>query len=627
VTATLPSLDEIRRELPALFAAEGVRNVHPHGHHLVCPLPTAEAVHAFVVAGQVPLLKSRLGQRERLMDRMDDDPLHYGWRPECWNDVARALAEFGEVLVLGGNRSMKTELGAWQVASSLVEKPESIWACLHMSEQSSIAIQQPRVHKYLPPEWRNIGREGDHTYVKFTRALGFPHKKFILPNGSLCHFFNYKQFRQDPGVFEGYEFDGVLADELIPQDCEETLRYRLVSRRGVLLETFTPMEGYTPTVSGWLAGARIVRTLPSELLRGQNVKDCPPGHMPYEIACVRPTSRVFFFHTQFNLYNPWDQMVKTIENEPPARVKIRAYGWPEKLVGTAFPKFKESVHVIRRAPQTSWSGLGMVPPSPWRAPGAVYPGIPMTGTNYVVADPGGTKNWFIKWYRCVSEPPWIVLYREWPPMSSYGSWAEMRPNIGNQGGLRFDGYPGPAQRCNFDPSILNYKRIVLESEGWTWDEQAGWTRGPATEEIWERWIDPRMGGAEVPSAEEGTSIISLMEDEQRDAKGRLIGPSMVWLSAPGGGRAIHNLQSLEIFNGWFHYDESAPVNVLNSPRFYVVDGCQQSIFAYKEYTGLDGEKGAMKDVVDPDWYLCKVDPQHVGEHAMDVRGAGGEDEE
>jgi hypothetical protein len=64
------------------------------------------------------------------------------------------------------------------------------------------------------------------------------------------------------------------------------------------------------------------------------------------------------------------------------------------------------------------------------------------------------------------------------------------------------------------------------------------------------------------------------------------------------------------------------VSALNAPRFYVVDACQQSIFAYREYTGIDGEKGAMKDVVDPDWYLCKVDPQHVGERDMDVRAAG-----
>jgi len=621
MTATLPSLDEIRRTLPNFFEAHGVRLEHPRGHHLVCPLPTAENVRGFAAIGQLPVLVERLRLREELMDKMDMDPLRHGWRPECWSDVSQALAEFGEVLILGGNRSMKTEIGAWTVVRDCVDKRDRIWACLHMSEDSSIAIQQARVHKYLPPEWRNLGRSGDRVYVKFSEALGFSNKKTILPNGSTIFFFNYKQYRQDPSVFEGYEFDGVLADELIPQDCEETLRYRLVSRRGVMLETFTPKEGYTPTVSGWLAGARIVRSKPSPLLPGENVKDCPPGHMPYEMACVRSTARVFFFHTQENLYNPWDQMMQTLEGESPARVKIRAYGYPEKLVGTAFPRFKESVHVIRRAPQCSWNGLGTVPAKPWRAPGAVYPGIPAAGTNYCVADPGGNKNWFIKWYRVCPDPPWIVLYREWPPMSTHGAWAEMRPEVGNQGGTRHDGYPGPAMRSNFEPSILHYKRVILEAEGWIWDEKSGWSQGGA-EEIFERWIDPRMGGVEVPSAEEGTSIIQLMEDEQRDGQGRLVGPGLVWLAAPGGGRAIHNLQSLEIINTWFHYDESQPVSALNAPRFYVVDACQQSIFAYREYTGIDGEKGAMKDVVDPDWYLCKVDPQHVGERDMDVRAAG-----
>lgn len=626
MTATLPSLDEILRTLPDFFRAHGIRTVHPNGHHLVCPLPCAEEILRFVEGGRTSVLLDRLQLRERLMDEMDLDPLRFGWRPDCWTDVRLALEGYGEVLILGGNRSMKTEIGAWTVARDCVENANRIWACLHSNEDSSIAIQQARVHKYLPPEWRNLGRSGDRIYVKFSEALGFSNKKIILPNGSTIFFFNYKQYRQDPAVFEGYEFDGVLADELIPQDCEETLRYRLVSRRGVLLETFTPKEGYTPTVSGWLAGARIVRSKPSPLLPGENVKDCPPGQMPYEMACVRATARVFFFHTEANLYNPWDQMMQTLQGESVARIKIRAYGWPEKLVGTAFPRFRESVHVIRRAPNTTWNGLGTVPPSPWRAPHGGYPSIPPLGINLVVADPGGNKNWFIKWYHVCADPAWIVLYREWPPMSTHGPWAEMRPEVGYQGSTRHDGYAGAAQRADFEPSILHYKRIILEAEGWTWDEKTGWQSNDA-EPIYERWIDPRMGGAAVPSAEEGTSIIQLMEDEQHDGQGRLVGPSLIWLAAPGGGRAIHNLQSLELFNTWFHYDESQPLSPMNSPRFYVVDACQQSIFAYKEYTGLDMEKGAMKDVVDPDWYLCKVDPQFIGERDLDVRGAGESEDE
>ena len=263
--------------------------------------------------------------------------------------------------------------------------------------------------------------------------------------------------------------------------------------------------------------------------------------------------------------------------------------------------------------------------------GPLYPSLPKHGTNYVIADPPATgpRNWFIKWYRVGAGTNWVHVYREWPAQSESGWWAEMRPDITARadGKRRFDGYPGPAQRWAFAPGIVAYKKLILEAEGWVWDEEAGHWDGSNAEKIQERYIDPRAGGVEVPSLEEGTSIITMMAEEQKDARGRIIGPEMIWQPAPGGGGASNTMQGQELLNERLNYDDKREINVLNCPKWYVVDTCKQSILAYTEYTGADGDKGALKDIVDPDLYLARVDPEHIDDASMKCSGPNGDDED
>jgi hypothetical protein len=61
---------------------------------------------------------------------------------------------------------------------------------------------------------------------------------------------------------------------------------------------------------------------------------------------------------------------------------------------------------------------------------------------------------------------------------------------------------------------------------------------------------------------------------------------------------------------------------MNAPRYYVSSVCEQSIFAYHEYTGKDGLKGAMKDVIDPDRYFLKSGPVFYDDKAPAFTGGG-----
>jgi phage terminase large subunit-like protein len=554
--------------------------------HPVLKLPTPEQVREIVArpAGREELAKF-FAEREAAIKRMEVDPWRYGYRPPIWDQVSDALkGGTDEALVLGGNRSSKSEFAAWHVVDSIATKDNQEWAMFHSSHDSSIRQQHARIYRYLPPEWRDLGKQGKMVNVCYTVKNGFSEHIFILPNGSRCYFFNYQQ---DPRVIEGYEWDGAWCDELVPIDYLEAIRYRLITRRGKLITTFTPVEGYTQTVADFLAGSEPVRSERAPLLaEGKvHVRGCPPGEMPRELICQNRGRKVFFFFTSDNVFSPYEEMVAKLDGATEAKVKERAYGWPEKQVGNAFPRFGR-LHVV----------------SADRVPGRV--------SRYRAADPGIAKNWFIKWY-AVDELGRTYVYREWPDKRLHGEWA--LPCAKNP-----DGKPGPAQRSEAGRGILDYKRLILELEGWVWDDANGEWDGSKAETITDSVIDPRLGGAEVPSEEEGTSIIMLMEREQRDSRGRLVGPSMVWRAGPGGQIA----DGIQLLNDRMDWDTTQELTALNSPRWYVVDTCEQSVFAYREYTGLGGEKGALKDIIDPDRYFVKSDWGYIDESAPLVAGGG-----
>src|SRR5690606_31060414 len=95
------------------------------------------------------------------------------------------------------------------------------------------------------------------SYLAFTPGTGFTGAQYILPNGSMGLFFNYKQ---DVGVLEGYEFDLVWFDELVPLAFLEALTFRLSpTKRLIILVTFTPVKGVTPVVMRYLGGAKFVK--------------------------------------------------------------------------------------------------------------------------------------------------------------------------------------------------------------------------------------------------------------------------------------------------------------------------------------------------------------------------------
>jgi len=399
-----------------------------------------------------------LAKRNKMLELAESDPLLYGYKLDPWVDSRKMLRKYDEAVLLGGNRSSKSTNATDICVDTMVNGP--VWlegearkaraknvnvAFLHSSSQSSIIQQQALVHGFLPPELRDLGKiKGDkNTNIFYARKNGFSDNVFILPNGSMGIFFNYMQ---DVKVLEGYEFDLAWCDELVPKAFIEALRFRLATRSGKLLVTFTPVTGFTPVVKEFTAGSVIKESRPADpvlfpaLVNDQGnlptlVKGCPKGHMPYIAEGRNKTSAIMYFHSNMNMFSPYQEIVNKCAGRSSPEVKMRAYGYTSKLDGGAFPRFS-STHILTHK---QWLEIK----------------AREQGAHFCVCDPGGTKNWFIKWYYCTRDGD-VILYREWPDLTSYGEWALPSDKV--------DYKAGPAQRLEAGRGIEAYKRLVLEME-------------------------------------------------------------------------------------------------------------------------------------------------------------------
>ena len=273
---------------------------------------TREEMVALSDAHGVEYVLNEVQKRERVVQLAKDDPLRYGVKLDPWADADRLLEQYDELLILGGNRSGKTEFAARTVAGKMSRNDSTNTWCLHTTLPSSIEMQQPVVRRYLPPEWRNIGKQGQTTNVRWTDKAGFADQVFILPNSSRTRFLNYSM---DEKVFEGGELDMIWADELIGYELVKTLRYRIVTRSGKLIITFTPVRGYTMTVKEYLAGARVVESRPAELLDQDNihVPGCKPGEMPYILEARSRSAAIICFHSLWNPFGGYENIVKMLD--------------------------------------------------------------------------------------------------------------------------------------------------------------------------------------------------------------------------------------------------------------------------------------------------------------------------
>jgi len=575
-------------------------------------------------------------KREELIVQEKEDPIRFGWEPPIWRvcdalldmpwcdpDYAVAMREHlgfkravKALLINGGNRAGKSEYAAKCVLKVLLRTFEGRAWCFHSSNQNSVEYQHPLIWKFLPKELRQKIRS-ETTYISYNQKYGFSDSKVVLPNKAEIAFRNYEQ---DIRKIEGGECDIIWPDELVPPDWVDTMMFRIATREGRIIVTFTPVDGYTATVKLFQDGSEVMKEATAFMLPTDGGEpaveqalvreDCdrwiegetglpepPPDRkferMPRVLRCFERDKAVVFFHTADNPYGNPQSVADKVEGRPAAWIRERWYGLADKTVTSQFPLFNVKIHVVAHPED-----------------------IPKDGTNFLFIDPASGRNFFMTWIRCTPEGAYV--YREWPG-------ADEVPGVGVPGpwavpcGKKKDGKPGDGQKP-FGFGLRQYKEEIARLEGWkerlapkpeemnrtefvvSWSAEGG-----ADEEIADRYLDSRFASAPKLQDDRPVTLITQFED---------IG--LFFLPTPGKDRE----EGISLINDLLFYDREAEVDFFNKPKLLVGAWCRNTIFALQNYTGQDGLKGACKDCVDNLRYFATSDAGYIEPGSFDSVGGG-----
>jgi phage terminase large subunit-like protein len=183
----------------------------------------------------------------------------------------RAGLVFPERLLMAANRIGKTEGGSYEVTCHLTgkyphwwqgrrfEHPTDWWAAGSTSKTTRDILQV----SLLGP----LGRERDglgmvplHLIADKTPKAGVPdafetlwvqhaEKVHGAPSLSMLQFKSYDQGRR---AFDGTAKDGIWLDEEPPEDVVGECQLRTMTKRGIVIITFTPLQGLTTFVKDYI---------------------------------------------------------------------------------------------------------------------------------------------------------------------------------------------------------------------------------------------------------------------------------------------------------------------------------------------------------------------------------------
>ena len=501
----------------------------------------------------------------RAIENAIADPLKFGFHLEPWKDFDKLLKEYDEVHAYGGNRSSKTTVGARTVVNAALQNKNALILCFAQDATASVRVQQKAVYEWLPAELKqNI--KSDKGYIKYSLKNGFTGESLILPGtNSTIAFHTYSQFLNNPGKFEGVEVGspdpvytnvGIWLDEyLLGPDLVDTLRFRLATRDAKMILTFTPIDGITEFLNGYISGAE---TLESRYVdRFPNVTQ----NVPYIQRATKRDAAMIYFHSDRNPFGGPERLERDLKGRDRDEILTRFYGVPVKMMTGQFPMFKRSINVM---PHDDMMQIV-------RADSRV--------TRYMIVDPAPSKRWFVTWIAVADDDAWYV-YREWPD-KSYGDWAE----IGDKGKSRQGAASKPDGR-----GIRQYVELFQELEN--------------GEKIHERLIDPRMGATPRQIEEGTTTIIQQLEEE-----------GCIVLPAPGGQR----INGISYLHGLMSYNDKLPIDSVNRPKFYVSDRCEQTIDSLLNYTASEAvDKDAWSDPIDTLMYGGAAEIRYLGNVNMNA---------
>ena len=561
-------------------------------------------------------VREYLRPRHEHIARQLHDPLRYGWESAGFARCRAELKRMRErvprgvlqLLIQGGNRPGKSEFCAKFVMETLVgRKDRSAW-CFQQSEKISRETQQKYMKRYLPPEWRPAGeskglKRGGITNVRYTAVGGFSNNTCSLPNGSS---FDFKFYESDKNTLQGSAQDVVWFDELAPPDWVDDCRFRLVDRNGIMLVSFTAIDGYTDTVAMFLDGAVVVEEMEAELLpmRGPDGGIIGYEEVPLLMSCREPHKSVVYMPTQENpVYGSYDVMAQTLATAPREEILCRAYGVAVKAHGVVFTNFDDTVHVLQEA------GLQRI----------LEQAHLMTWDH--IYDPAGARNPFMQWW-AVTPLGQRILVREWPQPGDYipgvgaekGVWAvsgQQSAEGGKEGGR--DGARGPAQKpFGFGPADMSREIRRVERELAAHIVMEDGREAPKRIPIHRRMMDSRAASAPNATSEGSITLVEIFADLGEDPlePGEQLALDFDKASGRQSSADGDNWQAV-IQMELAVPKEDDPRRAGFIPPVMVAHCCRNTIFSLKTWTGLDGQRGACRDPIDCWKYEALSEPEYV----------------
>ena len=559
--------------------------------HLAWPLSPTAIERA--IEDDIPFLR----QRKREIEDSEKDPLRCGYEPHIWNTVRENIADLRaqhpqgviKIIIWGGHRSSKTRFAANLVNRDVATNPGRRWWCCDSTEAQARANQMRLIYEQFPLQWRYLPRTKS-VDVNYSLADGFPKNRLVTPNASEIDF---KFYTMDLENLPGPELDGIWADELIPLPWVKFATFRLVTRNGLLIITFTPEFGWNETIGFFYEGAQTLKEVDAPLLPRYNEEGKRIGFrkVPRVMQCQDPLARIIFFHTSDNPFGNYPVMVQELKNKNEDEILIRAYGVCTKSHSAAFPMFNHAAHVITTAQFNEILKK--------------YP----TAERYHLVDPCDGRMWFQVWVLCPKPNKWII-YRELP---SHGHPSAYIQGVGMPGpwtlsGEAADGVKGPAQNSQ-GWSLERYIEEILHQE-----------KG---EQILARYIDSRYATSPKSERERMTTLIEQLAESGMDFLAMIAGVGRI-IKQSGSSDG-----SVDLINSALFYDVETEIGKwskelgrLNEPQLQIVETCPNTIDSLGRWTGDDGQKGACKDPVDCVRGLFLTSVNFVGTNQYVFQGGG-----
>jgi len=678
IASAVPAVDAFRARMEAVLERQA-----EHAVYLPIGIDWGEPYDITEVTAVVGAQRQRrsaewvveaVARREEIIRKERLDPYRFGFEPEIWHETDWRIAELrcakpGEPIaccVLGGNGSSKTWYAAKRFAICMVENED--WLCWQFAEEEKTSREVPQqfTQKMLPLEFRPESgklKKGAAVKLNYNAINGFTDNTFALPNRCRANFMFYKS---DIKALEGPRPDFVWADELIPVQWVEAAKRRLITKagetrklvpalrealkhrhepgawekwlkpllprlfQGVLLMTFTPKEGYTPTVALMTEYATTLVEVPAEILPiEKNGERLGYEKVPRVRLNLPESAVIIYFHVYDNPFGGnWEAMKATLARKGRDDKLWMAYGVATKQRGVQFPLFCREAHV-----------------RPLEL-------LPAEGTWYHIVDPcTDGRNWFMLWAKVCPNPvgkPLIFVAREWPQP---GDWIEAN-DVGDPGewavmgsGKKLDGERGPAQR-NWGLGFQQYAQEIerVEKELWRLEQRLA---GKGTEGAAAGAPLSAREGACAPQAEGRIQIFDgcrIMDSRSANTETQLHGESLTLIQvmqeyglyfcsagrdsgAEQGSTTVREGAAMITDRINFERDKTELVNGIykfhgRAPSILIAESCANLIFCLGNWTGADGRQGAMKDPVDVLRYLVIANPQHFTAEMLQCVGGG-----